>query len=78
MDIKEPRSSLVDYLVYLGAPGFAFLIGLGVFWLVYSVLGIRSEAWIVLLVGLPTMAGTAGVIYLFYHIYERKPSRKKP
>jgi apolipoprotein N-acyltransferase len=63
VDIKEPRNSLIDYLVFRYFPLLALPIGAGMAWMGHSLLGIRDFAWLALFVGLTTAAITAAIVY---------------
>lgn len=54
-DINEPRHSLLDYVVFRYSPALALPIAAGMTW-VASLLGIRDFAWLVLFVGMTSMA----------------------
>jgi len=78
VDIKEPRDSLIDYVVFRFSPLLALPIGAGAGWLGYSVLGIRDFSWLALFVGPITLGGTAAVVYGLSALAEpksRKPQR---
>jgi len=76
-DIKEPRDSLTDYLVFRYAPLFGIPVAAGATWAAQTLLGIRDFGWLVLFVGLTTLAVTGAIVYWLSTLAEPRSARKK-
>jgi hypothetical protein len=70
VDIKEPRDSLTDYLVFRYSPLLGLPVAAGMTWVGQSLLGIRDFGWLVLFVGFTTIAVTATIVYWFSTLAE--------
>jgi hypothetical protein len=77
VDIKEPRDSLTDYLVFRYSPLLGLPIAAGLTWVGQSLLGIKDFGWLTLFVGLSTIATTAAVVFGLSTLAEPRSVGKK-